>query len=795
MKIKPKKTGTTGNKTVNHGKSMARRLPSGQKPQKLKARLGSTQKNIPGRKPSDEALLLSEARYRNLNETQTEVIACSDLSGNLTHVNDAYCRIFGKTREELIGHSYTATLFPPDLAVVLSAIEALNLPPHRNQIQTRHITPEDIRWFSWENSAILDEHGRIRELQGVGRDITDRILTEEKLRESEEKYRTLVEAADDTILLADLNGKHLFRNNAFYTNLGYEPGEKVDLDGFSMIHPDDAPRIRSGMDQLLEHGTVTAEFRSRHKNGRWLNRFAKFTLIRDDEQKPEAVLSIIRNITERKLGEEKLRESEERFRKLIEQAPVAITISRAGVSLYANPKFLETFQFKNLEEIVGRPSYTLFAPAYQAESKERTRRRAQGLPVPTEFDSFALKTDGSQFPVHFAVAQVELLEGPANVAFVTDTTERRQADDKIRRQLKRLTALSEIDQVIASSFDLSISLDRIVDHVISELGVDAADVLLFDPIMNILEYGAGHGFYTKHIEMGQVRLGEGLAGRAVLERRTIQVADLKDGTDHPVFNSFLAYEGFVCYYGLPLIAKGHIKGVLEIFHRSALNTDSEWLNFLETLAGQAAIAVDNLELFDRLQRSNDELILAYDATIEGWSRAMDLRDKETEGHTQRVTRMTHQLAGKFGLLDEQLVHIHRGALLHDIGKMGVPDAILLKSGALDEEEFAIMRQHPTFAHEMLSPINFLRPALDIPLCHHEKWDGTGYPRGLKGEQIPLSARMFAVVDVWDALTSDRPYRSAWSKEKALEYIQSQAGTQFDPQVVQVFLETEFIKTL
>src|SRR5258708_16714581 len=182
--------------------------------------------------------------------------------------------------------------------------------------------------------------------------------------------------------------------------------------------------------------------------------------------------------------------------------------------------------------------------------------------------------------------------------------------------------------------------------------------------------------------------------------------------------------------------------------------------------------------------------MAYDATIEGWSRAMDLRDKETQGHTQRVTKMTHLLAAKFCLAEEQLVHIRRGALVHDIGKMGVPDAILMKTGPLKVEEFDIMRRHPTFAYEMLSPISFLRPALDIPYCHHEKWDGSGYPRGLKGEVIPLSARIFAVVDVWDALTSDRPYRPAWSGGKALEFIQSQAGTHFDPQVVKMFIELQ-----
>jgi putative nucleotidyltransferase with HDIG domain len=242
------------------------------------------------------------------------------------------------------------------------------------------------------------------------------------------------------------------------------------------------------------------------------------------------------------------------------------------------------------------------------------------------------------------------------------------------------------------------------------------------------------------------------------------------------------------YFGVPLISKGEVKGVLEIFHRSQLRPNREWLELLETMAGQAAIAIDNSQLFEKIQHSNLELALAYDATIEGWSRAMDLRDQETEGHTQRVTEKTVLLARSLGLPDEDILHIRRGALLHDIGKIGVPDNILLKDGPLTEKEWDIMRKHPQYAYEMLHPINYLRPSMEIPHLHHEKWDGTGYPLGLKGEQIPLAARIFAIVDVYDALTSDRPYRKAWSEEKALNYIREQSGRHFDPELVEKFIQ-------
>jgi len=358
--------------------------------------------------------------------------------------------------------------------------------------------------------------------------------------------------------------------------------------------------------------------------------------------------------------------------------------------------------------------------------------------------------------------------------------------EQTQSRMQRLAALHDIDLVINSSLDLRVTLNILLDQVIEKLGVTAAAVMLLNPQTQKLEYSAGRGFKTRNIENYSLRLGEGISGQAAMERHLVQALNLSDLDENSAYPSLLSEEGFLSYYSVPLIAKGQVKGVLDIFNRDILTPDQEWINFLETLAGQAAIAIDNTSLLEDLHRSNIELTLAYDTTLEGWSRALDLRDKETEGHTQRVVDITLKIAHAMGVGDNELIHIRRGALLHDIGKMGIPDEILFKPGPLSPEEWVIMRRHPVLAHNLLSPINHLRQALDIPYCHHEKWDGTGYPRGLKGDQIPLPARIFAVVDVWDALTSDRPYRKAWPAGKALEYITEQKGTHFDPKVVDLF---------
>ena len=309
----------------------------------------------------------------------------------------------------------------------------------------------------------------------------------------------------------------------------------------------------------------------------------------------------------------------------------------------------------------------------------------------------------------------------------------------------------------------------------------------YQPATQQLEFTVGRGFRSHVIHKTHVRQGQGFAGKAALDQTWIVINDLRTSKDHFIQSLNQAGEDFPQYFALPLVAKGEIQGVLELFYRQPRQLDPEWHSFLETLAGQSAIAIYNIGVFNSLQRSNNELGLAYDTTLEGWARALELRDQETEGHSRRVNDLVLNLAQQFGIEGEDLRNLRRGALLHDIGKMAIPDKILLKPGPLTDEEWVVMKQHPGYALDLLSRILYLSRAIDIPYYHHEKWDGSGYPQGLCEEEIPLAARIFSIVDVWDALTSDRPYRKAWQSDRVRAYLIEQSGHHFDPAVVRVFL--------
>ena len=364
--------------------------------------------------------------------------------------------------------------------------------------------------------------------------------------------------------------------------------------------------------------------------------------------------------------------------------------------------------------------------------------------------------------------------------------------DKVVMQIsaRELSTLLKVSSSLASTMDISEVLQIAIESVVDLFDLETGAIYTIEN--NVLFLGAttpplppgfpdsmrfaplaDHPHIEKAVQTrGPVYLHDaGIESLSAAERVVVEARRLVS----------------ILYF--PLLLKETVVGVFiigttdrpRLFH-------SHEMELAYVLSFEVSLAIANAQLYEKARQAVTDISQAYNATLEGWSRMLDMRDHVTEEHTHRVTELTVALAQRMRFPDSELGHLRRGALLHDIGKMGIPDSILQKPGALSNEDRAIMQTHREKAYQILSRIEYLLTAVDIPYCHHEKWDGTGYPRGLRGEQIPLSARLFAVVDVFDALTSDRPYRNAWKKEKALSYIREQSGKHFFPDVVKVFCE-------
>jgi PAS domain S-box-containing protein len=659
---------------------------------------------------------------------------------------------------------------------------------------------------------------------------------EQALEQSEAQYRTLVDSLSHGLSMVNREQVITFANPSLCQMLGYSRAELLGHKVFEFFDSENQEIIREHLDQREQGDRTPYEVAWNRKDGEQI--IAQITPIPlfDPGGHLQSTVAVITDITDRKRAEAQVRQHLQSLRLLIggveklakirdpdvmgeeicrlvvdafatrlvwlgrieagdrvhplcwagETATclndMEMRLHDAGVSSGPIGEAIETGQPVLINDVSLEKNWTLWGCA----SLHRGQGALVAFPLMSDQQVFACLNIYADEPNFFTPERVDLLKAFARIAAAA--MENARLSLKVEKHLKHLQALHSIDQAISSSLDLDVTLNVLLEHLTIQLQVDAAAVLLLDPRTQTLEFAAGRGFHRDAIRQVRVPLTEGCAGSVAMTQAPVYVPDLT-AVRHKCFRAELfASEGFVSYYGVPLHNKGQIRGVIEIFHRRRFNAEEDVLEFLEAMAGQAAIAIDNATLFAEMQQSHQELSLAYGATLEGWARALELRDFETKGHCTRVTDLTLQLARALGVEEQDLPHIYRGALLHDVGKIAVPDAILFKAGPLTPEEWVIMRQHPIYAHELLTPIAYLRPAVDIPFCHHERWDGSGYPMGLKGEDISLAARIFMVVDVWDALGSDRPYRRAWPPDKIKAYLREQAGKQFDPRIVQVFLE-------
>ncbi len=619
----------------------------------------------------------------------------------------------------------------------------------------------------------------------ASRDELNKEIAERRKAEMELSIKDFAfESSSSADSISSNDGFLTYANPSFARLWGYENVDEVI--GKSILDfladSDDALEI---IESLTNTGKWSGEYKALRKDGSTFIALSHANAVIDNEGNQTALYSSVVDITERKRTEEEI----SRFSRIFEDSlneiflfdPDSLKFTQVNSAGQKNLGYTME-ELSELTPLDIKPEVTADSFEYLINPLRENKTDR------VVFETVHQRKDGSLYHVEVHLQLLRYEEDSLFTAFILDITERYNAELENKRYIRRLDALLNIDQAIMGSFDLQVTLNVILEHLITQLAIDAVAVLSYHPDLQTLSFTQGRGFQTPALQYTDLRLGEGFAGEVGVKRDYIYIPDLNQAEGKFQESPLFSQEGFVSYYGIPLLAKGKLVGVLEIFNRSPLDPEEEWVNYLRLLAGQIAIAIDNISLFNDLQRSNVDLTLSYDATIEGWARALELKDMETEGHSRRVVDMTLIMARNMEISGELLGHIRRGALLHDIGKMGIPDSILQKPEKLNDEEWQIMKQHPVFAQEWLSQIGYLRPALDIPYAHHERWDGKGYPRGLEGEQIPLAARIFAIVDVWDALNSDRPYRKAWTKEKILDHIREQSGKHFDPKVVETFIE-------
>jgi PAS domain S-box-containing protein len=790
--------------------------------------------------------MISEVIKANILEKSPVIIALHDTEHNILWANKAYREAAGLTEKELIGKKCWVA-WGLDRRChncpVVSAIET-GLPAEAE------LTPENQdNWpesqGSWlvKAAPLRDEKGAIIGAIETAFEISKQKTTEKKrFEENEERFRAIAEYAMDAVIMIDDEGKVIYWNPAAEKILGYSASEMIGEKVHDMLMPEEyLEQFRKGFEAFRKTGEGPAvgkivELTAKHRSGAKIP--IEITVSPVQRQGKYWAVGIIRDITERKEAEVKIHhqlkvlstlyQSAERLTEYLDLADRAKKAVRAAVesfgltlawlgraekdgtiSLLAHyPEDISypreiTVRWDESPEgqgpggravRSGLPQITedisidpQFIPWKNAALKQGRIASAAAFPLIARGNTFgflALYSNQAGFFTEERVTEIQSFTHLAAAAL-----ENARLYEESMSRIQRITALRNIDMAITGSLDLRVVIRVALDEIVKQLKVDAAAILRLNPHTMMLEYLDANGCYTSGIKKTRIPIGTGTTGRVVQERKVIHIADLS-GIDDQVFlqSNFLKEEGFISYYGAPLVAKGKVLGVLEIFHRTAHKGNHEWMDFLETLAGQVAMAIENAGLVDDMQHKHVELIAAYNQTIEGWGTALSLKEEETAEHSQRVTEMSLKIAKAMGMEGEELYHVRLGALLHDIGKIGVPDSILLKPGKLTDDEWEVMRKHPVYAFEMLAPIAYLRRASEIPYCHHEKWDGTGYPRGLKGKHIPLSARIFAVVDVWDALSSDRPYRKAWPKDKVIEHLQNQSGSHFDPEVVECFIK-------
>jgi PAS domain S-box-containing protein len=740
----------------------------------------------------------SEKKYHSILDAIQDVYYRCDLQGKLIMASPSFQSVFGYVSlDEVLGKSVAETFYsqPEKRQDFLRALDDQRQVRNFEEVLMR----KDGSLFTASTSShfTYDESGNITGIEGILRDITDWKKAEEQRMESEAAYRILFEESPFPISVTRLDSNHADANQAFCQFVGIPHSEIIGKTAveIGLVDEEQNSHIQQAFEQA---GRKLEQYEAiyQRKDGKfqYVGLSSKVVNIHGEAH----VITICDDITKRIQTEMELKVNEERFRNISDAAFEGIMIHDKGIILDANRKFAEIFGYADPADIIGKNGLDfLLSP----ESSARVQARMMAQPGMV-YDVVGVRKDGTTFQGETQSREMNYRGKKARVVTMRDITERIAAEAELRRVNRALRTISKCNESLVRSANEQELLQEICQNIVEEGEYQLACI---DLVETDGQGGNRPGFshcyaLEESFQNEETSLSSGwedvpgMVGRVTAGRQPFFINRLTEPYGDHQLGQFLKGNPYRSLAAIPLWYEDTIFGVLSIFSRMENAFDADEERLMTEMASDLSYGLlthraraDRKTFLDILQVTNQELERSYDATLEGWSDALELRERETAGHSQRVVEMTLAIARAMNVPEAQLIHIRQGALLHDIGKMGIPDSILLKPGPLTDDEWRTMRHHPIYAHKLLKGITYLLPALDIPYCHHERWDGMGYPNKLAGERIPIAARIFAVVDVWDALTSDRPYRLAWSPEEALQYIRDQSGKQFDPQVVREFM--------
>lgn len=742
----------------------------------------------------------SEANLRTVFNSISDAFFVHTVEGEILEVNDSVLTMFGCTREEIIGNDIFLLANPDDLKkdrLIRMLKRTINgesfvfeLNAQRFDTKKAFYIEAAMQRGTWHGKDVI---------LAVVRDIQNRKFIERELLHSQMLNEHAEEMGQIGHYTIDNKTQEITWSKGEYKLFQRDTSlPPPDFDEYySMIVSDDVERIKTLRLEMREKNQpYTIDYKIRRGDGEIRDVNVKVDWLAEGDDPHRYLIGSIQDVTERNRNIEELRQREEKFRTTMQQMTDGLVLldenarvtewnsSSEEITGIQNKLAVGSYIWDLLIKLGLETSDPIFLQDLKQElAQVQQTGQCRFFDVPKELSINTL--DGQNRIVLQTLFPIQSPNSYRIGILLHDITEQKAALYKINHELKKLASLRSIDAAILERITPSQTLELISSIAVDQLDVDGVIILA-----RMARDEMTSAFVSRIDTPDEPLIARTLELQVkALEKFNTRILTIKDlemiNEIHLVDPSS---EGTLDQAILPLLMNKQVCGYLQVFSSKPLYDDQEWTDYFHTLAGQTSLAIENVTLITNEEMAYDELNHAYEATIAGWSKALELRDEETQGHSDRVMDLACRLAIKANFPEERMIAFRRGVLLHDIGKMGIPDRILLKPGPLSEDEWVIMKQHPSFAYDLLSSIPYLTDSLEIPFLHHERWNGSGYPKGLKGKDIPLSARIFAIVDVWDALISDRPYRKGWPEENIRQYLKDNKNVLFDPDLVDLFLE-------